>query len=224
VLLGPPGVGKGTQAELLGGALGACALSLGDVFRGARSSPAPAPAIAAALAYMDRGELVPDETVLAVLSERRGCLRCSAGLGFLLDGFPRTVAQARALERLLQAEGAPLDAVLSYELPPEIIVARLAGRRVCPECKAVYQIEARQPRQPGRCDHCLGALEQRADDQPATIRTRMAAYEQETRPLVEFYRDRGLLVPIAAQGPPQEILERTLSSGLFADRGDGAPL
>jgi adenylate kinase len=105
--------------------------------------------------------------------------------------------------------------VVSYELPLEAIVARLAGRRVCPACKAVYQIDRRPPRHRGRCDRCAAMLEQRADDQPATIRTRMAAYERDTRPLLEFYQGRRLLVPIAGDGTPREILEATLSSPAF---------
>jgi adenylate kinase len=216
VILGAPGVGKGTQAELLGEALGCCALSMGDVFRAAGGQPRRSPALVAALGAMKRGELVPDETVLAVLAERRGCLKCSAGLGFLLDGFPRTVGQAEALERHLGSRRMSLDAVISYELPVETIVARLAGRRVCPTCKAVYHLESRPPQQPGRCDRCATALERRADDQPEAIRTRMEVYERSTRPLAEFYRSRDLLVPISAQGTPAEILDRTLSAPQFA--------
>lgn len=212
MLLGAPGVGKGTQAELLSDALGACALSMGDVLRTARTAPQRSPAIIAAAAFMERGELVPDETVLEVLAERRGCLRCGAGLGFLLDGFPRTVAQAEALEVLLSADGATLDAVVSYELPIETIVTRLAGRRVCPGCKAIYHLDAHPPRQSGQCDQCGGALVQRADDEPQAIRTRMAAYDRSTRPLADFYRSRGLLLSIPAEGTPEEIVARTLAA------------
>ena len=135
-MLGAPGVGKGTQAELLCANLGACHLSTGDIFRAAKAlDPGErTPALTAALDYMRRGDLVPDETVLALVAERVGCLRCEGG--FLLDGFPRTVAQAEALEKLLAGEHLALDAVLSYELPLEQVVSRLSGRRTCPNCKA----------------------------------------------------------------------------------------
>ena len=216
VLLGPPGVGKGTQAELLGEALGACALSLGDVFRTARHSVLKSPAMTAALAYMERGELVPDSVVLEVLLERRGCLRCSRGLGFILDGFPRTAEQAQELERLLHAQEMTLDAVVSYELPVETVVARLAGRRFCADCRSVYHLETRLPREAGRCDRCATALEQRADDQPDVVRTRLAAHARAIDPLLDFYRKRKVLLSVSAEGTPEEILARTLASSLFA--------
>lgn len=210
VLLGAPGVGKGTQAELLCARLGACHLSTGDIFRAAKAlDPSErSPALTAALDYMRRGELVPDETVLAMVAERIGCLRCEGG--FLLDGFPRTVAQAEALEELLKGERLTLDAVLSYELPIEKIVARLSGRRTCPNCKAVFHVEARPPKVAGICDHCGGQLYQREDDRPESIRVRMEAYERSTAPLADFYRRRNLLVPIVAEGTPEEICERSL--------------
>lgn len=211
VLLGAPGVGKGTQAELLCENLGACHLSTGDIFRAAKSldSSERSPALTAALDYMRRGDLVPDETVLAMVAERVGCLRCEGG--FLLDGFPRTVAQAEALEKLLAGENLTLDAVLSYELPLDQIVARLSGRRTCPNCKAVFHIETRPPKVAGICDHCGGKLYQREDDRPESIRVRMEAYERSTAPLADFYRNRGLLVPISAEGSPEDIFKRSLA-------------
>jgi adenylate kinase len=212
VLLGAPGVGKGTQAELLCANLGACHLSTGDIFRAAKAlEPAErTPALTAALEYMRRGDLVPDETVLALVAERMGCLRCEGG--FLLDGFPRTVAQAEALEKLLASEKLKLDAVLSYELPLEQVVSRLSGRRTCPNCKAVFHIEARPPKVAGICDHCGGKLYQREDDRPESIRVRMEAYERSTAPLADFYRQRNLLVTISAEGSPEEIFKRTLDA------------
>ena len=210
VLLGAPGVGKGTQAELLSAKFGACHLSTGDVFRGAKSLKADecTPALAAALEYMRRGDLVPDETVLALVGERLNCLRCKGG--FLLDGFPRTVPQAEALEQLLNSQKVKLDAVVSYDLPLEEIVGRLSGRRVCSNCKAVFHLSARPPKCEGTCDHCGGQLYQREDDRAESIRVRMAAYEMSTAPLVEFYRKRELLLPIQADGSPEAIFERTL--------------
>jgi adenylate kinase len=210
VLLGAPGVGKGTQAELLCGNLGACHLSTGDIFRAAKAldSSERTPALTAALDYMRRGDLVPDETVLALVAERVGCLRCEGG--FLLDGFPRTVAQAEALEKLMAGEHLKLDAVLSYELPLDNVIARLSGRRTCPGCKAVFHIQARPPKIEGICDHCGGKLYQREDDRPESIRVRMEAYEKSTAPLADFYRRRKLLISVSAEGSPEEIFERSI--------------
>lgn len=212
VLLGPPGVGKGTQAELLCQTLGTCHLSTGDIFRAAQATPESerSPALTAALEAMQRGELVSDEMVVAMVRERIDCLRCPGG--FLLDGFPRTVAQAEALDRMLTDEGVALDAVLSYELPMEEIVARLSGRRTCARCKAVYHVTARPPRVEGVCDQCGGELFQRDDDRPEAIRVRMRAYQESTRPLVEYYRRSGRLLTVRADGTPEEILERSLTA------------
>jgi adenylate kinase len=212
VLLGAPGVGKGTQGELLWRELGACLLSTGDVFRAARSAGEDerTPAMNAAIECMRRGELVPDEIVLAMVKERTGCLRCRGG--FLLDGFPRTVAQAEALEQMLATIGRPLDAVISYELPVEQIVARIGGRRTCARCRAVFHITARPPRRAGICDRCGGELLQRDDDRPEAVRVRMDAYEKSTAPLADFYRRRRLLVQVEAAGEPRHILTRTLES------------
>lgn len=210
VLLGAPGVGKGTQAEMLCAKLGACHLSTGDIFRAAKSAnPCErTPALTAALQYMRRGDLVPDQTVLALVAERVSCLKCEGG--FLLDGFPRTVAQAEALEKLLQKHKIQLDAVVSYDLPIEKVVARLSGRRTCADCKAVFHVEARPPKVAGICDHCGGKLYQREDDRPESVRVRMEAYEKSTAPLVDFYRSRSLLRSVSADGAPEEIFQRTI--------------
>jgi adenylate kinase len=211
ILLGAPGVGKGTQAELLCQRLGSCHLSTGDIFRAAKSldSCKRTPALTAALDYMKRGELVPDTTVLDLVRERIGCLRCESG--FLLDGFPRTVAQAEALEDLLSREHIQMDAVLSYDLPLEQVIARLSGRRTCPKCKAVFHTETLPPKVPGICDHCGAELYQREDDRPESIRVRMEAYENSTAPLADFYRKRNLLVSVQAHGRPDEIYDRTMA-------------
>ena len=212
ILLGAPGVGKGTQAELLSANLGACHLSTGDIFRAAKALDRCqlTPALTAALEYMRKGELVPDETVLALVKERVACLRCEGG--FLLDGFPRTCAQAEALDQLLASQKLTLDAVLSYELPLEQIIARISGRRTCPNCKAVFHIQARPPKVPGVCDNCGGKLDQREDDRPEAVRVRMEAYERSTAPLADFYRRRKLLVSIPAEGSPEAIYERTMQA------------
>lgn len=209
VLLGAPGVGKGTQAELISERLGPCQLSTGDVFRAAKTlDPSErTPALNAALEYMKRGELVPDDTVIGIVRERPACLRCPAG--FLLDGFPRTVHQAEALNQMLGELGVKLDAVLSYELPIEQIVSRLSGRRTCGGCKAVYHVATKPPKVAGVCDQCGGALILREDDRPEAIRVRMEAYEKSTSPLADYYRQCGLLISIPADGAPEVIYQRT---------------
>ncbi len=208
VLLGPPGVGKGTQAELLGNVLGACHLATGDLFRAAQCQANPTPALRAALEAMRRGELVSDELVIELVRERAACLRCHGG--FLLDGFPRTVAQAGALDALLDALNVELDAVVSYELPLEEIVTRLSGRRTCPGCKAVFHVVARPPQAENACDHCGTTLIQREDDRPESIRVRMQAYAASTCPVAEYYARMGKLVRIVASGEPEQILVRSL--------------
>ena len=208
VLLGPPGVGKGTQAQLLREATSHCHLSTGDLFRAAKCERNPSPALKQALEAMRRGELVPDELVVSMVRERAGCLHCCGG--FLLDGFPHTVAQAKALEELLTKQRVSLDGVLSYELPIEMIVDRLGGRRTCEACKSVYHVTAQPPRAGGICDRCGGSLILREDDRPESIRLRMRAFEVSTRPLKDFYVRRGLLLEITATGSPGEILDRTV--------------
>jgi len=212
VLLGAPGVGKGTQAELLSERLGACHLSTGDIFRAAKCSDecARTPTMTRALDYMVRGALVPDEIVLDLVTERAGCLQCRGG--FLLDGFPRTVAQAEALEKVLSENGVKLEGVLSYDLPLEQIVARLSGRRTCSICKAVFHVDQRPPRKQGICDHCGAALIQREDDRPESVRVRMDAYARNTATLIDYYRRKKLLIPIAAEGSPEEIFQRSLKA------------
>ena len=204
-------MGKGTQADLLNKHFGTCHLSTGDVFRAAKNSNGQqSPAMSVALDCMKRGELVSDETVLALVAERSRCLAC--GGGFLLDGFPRTVAQAKALEKLLAKQKVKLDAVLDYKLPLKTIIARLSGRRTCPNCKAVYHIESLPPKKEGICDHCGGILYQREDDRPESIRVRMAAYTKNAAPLKAFYRRRKLLVPVMSAGTPEETFKRTLEA------------
>jgi len=210
ILLGPPGVGKGTQAQLLRERLGACHLSTGDVFRAA-TSRAPgdlSPAMAEAVAFMTRGELVPDGTVWELVRDRATCLHCNEG--FLLDGFPRTLAQAEGLLTLLGREGIALTGVISYELPLPEIVARLSGRRTCRQCKAVFHVLHQVPREQGVCDRCGGLLTQREDDRAESVTVRMKAYEQSTAPLIEFFEAHRVLVRVPAVGSPSEIFERTL--------------
>jgi adenylate kinase len=211
VLLGAPGVGKGTQAELLNRRLNACHLSTGDVFRtaGSRAECDQSPALKEALGFMRQGELVPDSTVWEMVRERLGCLHC--GGGFILDGFPRTLGQAESLQRLLNSEGLDLTAVVNYELPFSEIVTRLSGRRTCETCKAVYHLTGRPSKVDGRCDHCNGKLLQREDDRPESIKVRLEAYDRSTAPLIEFYANRHLLVRVPASGSADEICENTVA-------------
>lgn len=210
VLLGAPGIGKGTQAELLSKKFGACQLSTGDVFRAAKciAEGERSPAIKEALEYMKAGKLVPDETVVNMVRERTHCLHCEGG--FLLDGFPRTVAQAEALQTLLREEKLSLDAVISYELPVQQVMDRISGRRVCTNCKASFHTKDLKPRVEGVCDHCGGKLFQREDDRPEAVRVRLETYEKSTAPLIEYYQQKGLLVRIQCGEVPQETFERTL--------------
>ena len=212
VLLGPPGVGKGTQAELLCKHLGSCHLSTGDVFRAAKSldQTKATPAMADALVFMKQGALVPDPTVVSLVQERRRCLRCCGG--FLLDGFPRTAAQAQSLEETINQEHITLDAVINYQLPLDQILTRLTGRRTCPKCKAVYHVQNRPPKIAGQCDQCQTALIQREDDREEAVRQRMTAYNDTMAPLLDFYTQRKLLVVISADGTPDAVLARTLAA------------
>lgn len=210
VLLGAPGVGKGTQAEYLTERLGACHLSTGDVFRAAskRVDCDQSPAMKKALDFMRHGELVPDSTVWEMVRERSHCLlHCG---GFILDGCPRTITQAQSLQELLETESLSLTAVVDYELPTVEIVQRLSGRRTCEGCKAVFHVTERPSKGKSICDRCGGRLYQREDDQPVSIKVRLDAYELSTAPLIEFYKGLGLLVPISAKGSPEDIAARTM--------------
>ena len=211
VLLGAPGVGKGTQADLLKHRLRACHLSTGDVFRVAsRSECELSPAMKVALEYMRRGDLVPDSTVWDMVRERSGCLHC--GGGFILDGFPRTIGQAESLRRLMVSEKLTLTAVVNYELPVGAIVARLSGRRTCEKCKSVFHLTEMPPKVEGKCDRCDGKLYQREDDRPESVKVRLDAYDRSTAPLIDFYQKLGLLMPVAAEGSPEEICDRTMTA------------
>jgi len=156
---------------------------------------------------MRRGELVPDQTVLELVKERRNCLHSAHG--FALDGFPRTLSQARALELLLEHEGLELEAVLEFSLPIRQIIERLNGRRICPNGHGVYHLEAQPPKVDELCDLCGAKLVRRPDDRPEVVRARMRAYKKSTMPLTEFYQWKGLLIAIDAAGRPEEVFKRT---------------
>ena len=210
VLLGPPGVGKGTQADLLHQKLQACHLSTGDVFRAASKGECTlSPAMKAATEYMRSGNLVPDGIVWEMVRERSGCLRC--GGGFILDGFPRTLPQAHLFKILMSSEDLALTAVVNYELPVSEIVARLSGRRTCSQCKTVFHVTERPPKKEDACDRCGSKLFQREDDRPESIKVRLESYGRSTAPLIAFYKDLGLLLTVEASGTPEEICKRTVA-------------
>ncbi len=159
---------------------------------------------------MQRGALVPDHTVWEIVRERSACIRCRGG--FILDGFPRTRLQAELLNQLIADEGISLDAVVNYEMPIAKIVERLSGRRICKACKAVYHVTRQPSKTDGVCDTCGENLFHREDDRPEAVTVRMETYERSTAPLIEFYRDFGLLLPVAAAGSPEEICARTMEA------------
>lgn len=210
--MGTPGAGKGTQAQRLGDRFGACHISTGDALReAARAGTALG---AEARRYMDDGRLVPDNVAIGIVAERLDHADCRGG--FVLDGFPRTVPQAQALDALLARRGQPLDAVVLIAVPAEDAVRRLGGRRVCPDCGTMFHVAFQPPRQAGRCDRCGGALAQREDDREETIRHRLDVYARETAPVLEHYRQRGLLRDVDGTGSREDVSRRisaTLSAG-----------
>jgi|SRR5579872_1542601 len=211
VLLGAPGVGKGTQAELLHQRLGACHLSTGDLLRAvSRNHCVQSPAMMAAQELMRHGALIPDSTICEMVRERSECLRCSGG--FLLDGFPRTLGQAEALHGILHDEKLSLDAVVDYELPLSEIISRLSSRRTCEKCESVCTITPEVSTPQDSCRHCGGTLFQREDDNPEAVSVRLKVYERDTAPLIQYYKRLGLLLSVDASGSPEEICARTLNA------------
>jgi adenylate kinase len=206
VLLGPPGVGKGTQAERLAKNLNVSHISTGDMFREAISNQTEVGK--KAKEYLDSGKLVPDEIVIGILAERLEKPDCEAG--FVLDGFPRTIPQAEALDGLLKDRNQPLDAVVYYTADESVVVERLSGRRMCRGCGANFHIKFTPPSSEGICDKCGGELYQRTDDNAETIRERLKVYLESTSALVEFYRKGGLLVEVPAESAPDEVERRTM--------------
>ena len=202
LIMGPPGAGKGTQAETLTAKLDIPHISTGDMFRKAISEGTELGK--KAKEYMDAGQLVPDEVTIGIVKERLSEEDCRKG--FLLDGFPRTVPQAEALEGILRELGMELDAVLNVAVPDEKLVARLTGRRICRQCGASYHVLYNAPKQEGICDACQGELYQRSDDSEETATNRLSVYHQNTAPLIDFYAKRGLLKEIDGDRPIPEVL------------------
>ena len=203
VLLGPPGAGKGTQAAKLSTYLGVPRISTGDILR--RNVADNTDLGKKAKAYMDAGQLVPDDLVIA-MTERR-LKEADAKTGFILDGFPRTIAQAEALAKLT-----PLDAAVNFFLEPEDLIKRNTGRRVCPKCEAVYHVLMNPPKKNGICDRCGSPLVIRSDDKEEVVRKRIETYEKQTAPLIKYYRDRRLLREVYASGLIEEIFLRAIET------------
>jgi len=199
VFLGPPGAGKGTQAERLAHELGIPHLSTGDILRAAVAARTPLGIEAEG--HMAAGGLVPDDLVLRILRERLD--RPDARAGYLLDGFPRNLAQAGAL-----AQFAEIDRVVSFEIPSELLRERLVNRRVCPKCQTAYNLLTKPPKTSGKCDRDGTDLVHRPDDQPGPVATRLKVYAEQTAPLLDYYRSRSLLAPIDATGTPEEVAVR----------------
>jgi adenylate kinase len=207
VLLGPPGAGKGTQAKHLSKRYGLVHIATGDIFRWNGQHGTELGKIAKS--YMDKGELVPDDVVVRMVVET---IEHVDG-GFVLDGFPRTVPQALALEEHLEKMERPLSAAIYFRIDEELAVKRISGRRTCSKCGTPYNVEFDPPRVEDVCDVCGGRLEQRVDDAEETVRRRFEVYEESTAPLVQFYEERGLLREIDADGDEEEVTER-LGRGL----------
>jgi adenylate kinase len=206
VLLGPPGAGKGTQAHRLADLYELSLIATGDIFR--QNVQNDSELGRAAKAYMDAGEYVPDAVVVEMVAAALG----EARNGFILDGFPRTLIQAHALEEKLIQTDRPLSAVLDFHLDDELAVKRLAGRRTCRSCQRTYNVEFKPPRVEGVCDVCGGELVQREDDKEHTVRRRIELYHQSTEALRIFYWDRGLLRVVEADGSEEEVTERAVNA------------
>ncbi len=202
ILLGAPGAGKGTQADILCEKLDIPTISTGNILRAAVKNGTPTGL--KAKAFMDAGQLVPDEVIIGIISERLQEPDCAGG--YILDGVPRTIAQAEALEKA----GIVFDSVVSLEVSDETIMERMSGRRVCPDCGASYHVVAVPPKSEGVCDKCGGKLIQRKDDAPETVKSRLEVYHKETEPLKAFYAERGLLKTVENQPTVEAISQAIL--------------
>lgn len=207
ILMGPPGCGKGTQGKRLEARYAMPQLSSGDMLRAAIRDGTPVGLSARNI--MDRGELVPDEVIIGIMRERLAAADCAKG--YILDGFPRTVEQARALERLLGETGGQLTAAVNLDVSDEEVVRRLSGRRQCTKCGVGYHLTFHPPRRENVCDACGGALYQRDDDNEKTIRERLTVYNRQTAPLLGFYEGQGLLRNVPGTGSIDDIFDRICS-------------
>ncbi|MFF8314014.1 adenylate kinase [Streptomyces lydicus] len=209
VLVGPPGAGKGTQAAYLAKNLAIPHISTGDLFRANISQGTPLGV--EAKSYMDAGNLVPDSVTIGMAEDRLE--QPDAADGFLLDGFPRNLGQAEALDEYLKAKNLTLDAVLDLEVPEDEVVKRIAGRRICRnDSSHVFHAEYNKPKVEGVCDVCGGGLYQRDDDREETVRKRLEVYHTETEPIIDYYKEQGLVVTIPALGKVEEVTERSMAA------------
>lgn len=201
VFLGPPGAGKGTQAKMLIERYGIPQISTGDILRAAVKEGTPMGK--KAKEYMDSGKLVPDEVVIGIMQDRLKEPDCAKG--FILDGFPRTVAQAEALEKMLNDHHMPIDKVVALDVPDDVLIERLTGRRTCKSCGQMYHVKFDPPKNAGKCDKCGGELFQRDDDKEETIKNRLSVYHAQTAPLLDFYGKKGMVAKINGTAIPDEI-------------------
>jgi len=206
--VGPPGAGKGTQAQFIAEHFGMPKISTGDIFRANVSGGTELGR--QAKSYMDAGDLVPDEITNAMVRDRLA--EEDAREGFLLDGFPRNVAQAEVLDTILSGLGVALDVVLDLEVDFDEVVKRLSGRRTCKQCGHVWHVEFDAPSRPDVCDKCGGELYQRDDDKPETVRRRLEVYAEQTAPLIDFYSSAGKLAAIDALGAVEDVTERAIAA------------
>ena len=208
VLLGPPGAGKGTQAQYVAATIGVPTISTGDIFRANVSQGTPLGQ--EAKKFMDAGDLVPDEITIGMVRDRLA--EDDAKNGFLLDGFPRNVPQARTFDDILGEVDTPLDVVLELVVDDDEVVRRLSGRRTCRNCGHIWHVDFDPPTTEDVCDICAGELFQRDDDKPETIRHRLEVYYEQTSPLVGYYAEIGILVGIDAMGPVDDVTDRAIAA------------
>ena len=203
IFLGAPGAGKGTQARRLAAGSGVPQVATGDMLREAVAEGSPLGR--EAKRYMDSGALVPDEVVIGLVDERLS--RPDAAGGYVLDGFPRTVAQAEALDGLLRRRGQDLDRVIFFDVSRDELLRRLTGRRICRRCGTAFHLVSAPPRTAGQCDQCGGELYQRDDDAEGTVARRLDVYQTQTAPLLDYYKQRGLLVRVDGEGRVERVAE-----------------
>jgi adenylate kinase len=203
VFLGAPGVGKGTQADRIAAQFKIAKISTGDLLREAVRNQTPLGR--EAKQYMDQGRLVPDSVVIGLVHDKLAEGACANG--FVLDGFPRTVPQAEELEKVLRATQRPLNRVVNFKVPREIVIRRLSGRRSCPKCQATFHVEFAPSQKSTLCERCGETLVQRSDDKPGAIETRLKVYEEQTAPLIQYYANKRLLSELDASGSVDAVFE-----------------
>lgn len=208
VLLGPPGAGKGTQATGIAEKYAIPHISTGDIFRfNIKNETELGKEVKS---YLDQGALVPDALTVRIVKDRLNQADCANG--FLLDGFPRTIAQAKALDEYLAEKNEELDAVINIDVEAEVLITRLSGRRVCKECGETYHIQNKPPKVDGVCDICQGTVIHRADDSEETVRNRIAVYEDQTAPLIAYYEEKGQLFTVDGTEPVHAVQEKIFSA------------